>query len=95
LGAWVGRQHYQPRAGWLAMTWLLRVAVRLAPLRKLKARRCELLLEKQGVLFERQHLRIKAFEVGDGYLLAVGHNNEKRINAQLDVINDEIGRRAK
>jgi hypothetical protein len=77
------------------MTWLLRIAIRLAPLRKLKARRCELLLEKQDVLFERQHLKTKAFEVGDGYLLAVGHNREKRINRELDIINDEIERRAK
>lgn len=77
------------------MTWLLRTAVRLAPLRKLKARRRDLLLEKQSVLTERTHLRTKAFEVGDGNLLAVGRFSEKRINRELDAINDELGRRAK
>lgn len=77
------------------MGWLLRVAVRLAPLRKLKARRTELLMEKQAVLVERQRLRAKSFAVGDGLLLAIGHNEEKRINAQLDALNAEIGRRGR
>lgn len=70
------------------MGLLFRIALRLAPLRKLKARRTELLLEKSWLLEATRQAQSEPID-----LVLDLADRIYRVNEQLDAINNEIGRR--
>lgn len=76
------------------MGWLLNIALRIAPLRKLKARRTELLLDKSLLLAERRRF-LGSPDVDAGPWSDISYRTEKRIDGELDAINGEIGRRGR
>lgn len=73
------------------MGLLFRIAIRLAPLSRLKARRSQLLVEKLWLM----DAQLQAASYGADDDLDRLCERAQRLNREVDAINDEIGRRGR
>jgi hypothetical protein len=77
------------------MGWLYRTALRLVTRKRLKSERTRLLLEKSWLLTDARKVLIDPADGGTGEALARHCDDMRHVNAQLDAVNNEIGRRGR